>query len=188
MTQIILGDLEKYPKLLNQFIKENTRSMIQYCVRNFENLNAEDAEELDQDAFVELFEIIRQKKVKKRDAPTIAWMKKELRWRCLDLVRKKKREGRKIASDEERKNIINILPYPISAEDEVIQRDIHQFLRECVEVKMKGRRREIFKLYLKGYIAAEIARKLGVTRAFVSKETKIGCRLLRKWLEKREIN
>jgi len=102
-------------------------------------------------------------------------------WRFIDLGRQ---EGRKI-SGEEGDKIISILPYPtLNIEDEIIGKEMSQSLRECIE-RMKGRRREIFQLYLEGYIAAKIAQKLGVTRAFVSKETKIGCHNLRRWLKQR---
>jgi RNA polymerase sigma factor (sigma-70 family) len=178
--QITLGELERKPKLLNQFIEENTRPMIQYCVRNFAKINEEDAEDIVQDAFEELIKIVTnvtQREVKKKDTPAIAWMYKVLRWRCIDIMRIKEREEGKMISDEEAKNIPG--PTPIEGPED---NPIYQFLRECIETRMKGRRREIFELYLEGYIAAEIARKLDVTKPYITKETKIGHRLLRKWL------
>jgi len=176
MTQITLGDLERNRELLNQFIQENTRPMIQYCVRKFRRVTEEDAKDLVQNALLKLIEVVTQEKIRNTDAPATVWMYQELRWRCTDLARKKEPEEEKV---------IDFLPNPTYIEEEVIQKEIHQFLRECIQVKMIGRRREIFQLYLEGYIAAEIARKLGVTPAFLSKETKIGCRFLRKCLEQR---
>jgi RNA polymerase sigma factor (sigma-70 family) len=159
--------------------------MIQYCVRNFRNINVEDAEDFVQDALLKLIEIVTKREVRKKDAPAIRWMKKELKWRCIDLVRKKEREEGKVINDEDGENIIDTLPNRISIEDEIIRREIYQFLRKCIQTRMKGRRREIFELCLEGYTDAEIARKLGVSPAFVSKEKKIGHRLLRKWLTER---
>jgi len=175
MAQITLGDLGRNKELLNQFIQENTRPTIQYCVRKFRNINEEDAEDLVQDALLKLIKIVTQENIQNTSAPATLWMYQELRWRCTDLARKKEPEEEKIY----------IFPSPTYIEEEVIQREIHQFLRECIQTRMRGRRREIFELYLAGYIAAEIARKLGVTPAFVSKETKVGYRLLRNWLEQR---
>lgn len=172
MAQITLGDLEKKKELLNQLIKENTRPMIQYCVRNFRNLNEEDAKDLVQKALLKLIEIVTERKIQQKDTPATAWIYQELRWRCIDLMREKEQEKGKVVP----------LPPSTPIEDEVIQREIYQCLRECIQ-RMKGRRREIFELYLEGYIAAEIAQKLGVTRAFVSKETKIGYQNLRRWLK-----
>ena len=185
MTQnpITLGDLERNPALLNRFIAENTRSMIQYCVRNFRGINEQDAEELVQNAFLRLWEIVTKEGVKKKDTPAIAWMKRELKQRCIDLLRQSKRE---IFVDEG-EDIINILSDPTSIEDEILRREIHQALRECIQ-QFRGRRREIFELYLRGYIAAEIARELDVAPAFISRETKIGCRLLRRCLSQRGFN
>ncbi|MBC8232001.1 sigma-70 family RNA polymerase sigma factor [bacterium] len=197
MAQITLGGLENNPNLLHQFIKENTRPMIQRCVCNFKKINEEDAEDLVQNALLKLIEIITERKVQKKDTPAIAWMYQELKWRCIDLgrekekvvpgewVREKERKKEAVISSAEYENKIDILPHLASIESEIIQREIYQFLRECIETKMKGRRREIFQLYLVGYIAAEIAQKLGVTRAFVSKETKIGCQNLRRLLQQR---
>ncbi|MBI1925013.1 sigma-70 family RNA polymerase sigma factor [Candidatus Poribacteria bacterium] len=189
---ITLGDLEKNPERLHQFIAENTRPMIQFCVRKFENINEEDAEDLVQDAFLKLVEIV-QGKVQSPDAPARAWMYQELKWRCIDFVREKERKEKVIANRNEEniedgENIIDSLPDPTSIEDEIIRMDdeirlrkIYPVLRACIQ-ELKGRRREIFGLYLEGYIAAEIAQKLGVTRAFVAKETKIGFRNLRQCL------
>jgi len=187
MVKITLGNLEQNPELLYQFIKDNIRPMIQHCVYEFGKINEVDAEYLFENAFLKLSEIVIQEKVRKKDVPVINWMYQELTRKCIDFMRSK--EGNVITGEEGDK-IISILPCPASnIEYEVIQKETHQFLypflRECIETRMKGRRREIFQLYLEGYIAAEIAQKLGVTRAFVSKETKIGCRLLRQWLEQR---
>ncbi len=179
---ITLGDLERNPELLYQFIAENTRSMIQYCVREFEKINEADAEYLFENTFLKLTEIIIERQVQKKDAPARAWMYKELKWRCRDFVRSK--EGN-VVSGEEGENIIDIFPDPTSIEDEITQREIAQFLRECIQKRMKGRRREIFALYSKGYIAAEIARKLDMYPSFVSRETKIGNLLLVQWLTER---
>jgi len=176
MAQITLGDLGSNKDFLNQFIQENTRPTIQYCVRKFRNINEEDAKDLVQDALLKLIEIVTQENIQNTSAPATSWMYQELRWRCTDLTRKKEPEEEKV---------IYMFPSPTYIEEEVIQREIHQFLRKCIQTRMRRRRREIFELYLEGYIAAEIARKLCVTPAFVSKETKIGCRLLRKWLEQR---
>lgn len=175
MAQFTLGELERNKELLNQFIKENTRPMIQYCVRNFRKINEEDAKDLVQKALLKLIEIVTERKVQQRDTPATAWIYQELRWRCIDLMREKEQEKGKVVP----------LPPPTPIEDEVIQRERNQFLRECIEKRMKGRRREIFKLYLEGYIAVEIAQELDVSRPFVSKETKIGCHNLRRWLEQR---
>jgi RNA polymerase sigma factor (sigma-70 family) len=180
MAQITLGDLKQNPELLYQFSKENTRPMIQYCVRKFTNV--EDAEDLVQDALVELIKMVKYQEIENPNAPAINWVYQRLSWRRIDLGRQ---EGRKI-SGEEGEKIISILPYPDSnIEEETIRKERGKFLRECIETRMKGRRREIFELYLEGYTAAEIARKLDVTKPYITKETKIGCRLLRQWLEQR---
>lgn len=183
MTQITLGDLERTPALLNQFVAKNNRSMIQYCVRNFGGINEQHAEDLVQNAFLRLWEIVTRERVRERDALAIAWMKQELKWRCLDRRREEERE----ILGEEGERIIRAVRDPTSIEDQFLREQIYQALRECIQ-QFRGRRREIFELYLRGYIGADIARELDVAKQFVYRETRIGCQLLRGCLEQRGFN
>ena len=178
MAQITLGDLERNPELLHQFIKESTLLMIQYCVRNFKKINKQDAEDIVHNALVKLIEIITERKVQKIDTPTIAWMYQELKRRCVDLMRKRGREEGKIIPIE----VIYFLPDPnISTNKEIIRDEIRESLRECIQ-RMKGKKRKIFELYLEGYTSAEIAGILDVSAAYVSKVRKIGKKNLEKCL------
>ncbi|MBM3242976.1 sigma-70 family RNA polymerase sigma factor [Candidatus Poribacteria bacterium] len=180
MAQITLGNLKKNPALLYQFIEENTRPMIQYCVRRF--VNEEEAEDLVHNALLKLIELVKDRNIREKDISARAWMLQELKWRCIDFARQR---GRVIAGEEGEKIIYFLPDDSNSMGDKVAQKEIHQFLRECIEKRMNGRRQEIFKLYLEGYIAIEIAQTLGVSRAFISKEIKIGCHNLRQWLKQR---
>ena len=95
MAQITLGNLEDTPTLLHQVIEENTRPMIQYCVRRF--VNEEEAKDLVQNALLKLIEIVEEGNIPKKDVPAIAWMCKELWGRCIDFGRQ---GGRVIAGEE----------------------------------------------------------------------------------------
>ena len=183
-----LGDVERHPELLYPFVAEITRPMVQYCVRNFRRIHEEDAENLVQDALLKLSQIVTQRQVQKQETPAIAWMYQELKWRCIDLMRNKERfisseEGEE--TDDGADKIETLPDSTISIEDDTVQRESARLLRECIQTEMKGRRREIFEIYLKGYEPAEIARELRVTKAYVSKETQIGYEQLRKCLKRR---
>lgn len=118
--EITLGDLEGNsglyykPVVYEQVVRKNYKTMVEYGVRRFTNINLSDAEELVQQVFMELLEAIGEG-IRKKNVQVSRWLFQRLHQRCLNVIRRS-RYGEKAntLTETQTENIIELIPDPIT--------------------------------------------------------------------------
>ena len=194
MTQkqeITLGELEGNPSLYynpvvyEQVVRENYRNMVEYGVRRFTNISFSDAEDLVQRVFMELLEAIGEG-IRRKSVPASRWLFQRLHQRCLNMIRRSQRaESANTLMDTQTEDIIELIPDPSSAPDEMVERqEIIEFIRDCIDNRLSNRTQEVIQLlFVEGLSQVEAARQLGVTEPRVAQLKRKGIGLLKKWLQ-----
>jgi RNA polymerase sigma factor (sigma-70 family) len=179
LRDLKLGRAKRDFDLFSQVITKYFRSMMMYAIRKYYWLGEADAEDLVQEVFKELCEVVNQG-VREKEAPVDKWLFKRLNQRCLNHLR-----NWRIASKTEvlEPNFPVIDRGPFPAPDRMIEGEIAGFLREGVHKQLRGRTQEVIKLYMGGLSQKEIAEKLQISSARVSVLMQKGIYALKKWLQ-----
>lgn len=168
------GDFDLFSRVVTRYFK----SMMRYAIQKYYWLGEADAEDLVQEVFKELCEVINQG-MREKEAPVDKWLFKRLGQRCLNHLRKQITS--KTGFLEPNFPVINDGQFP--APDRMVDDEIVEFLREGVHKQLRGRTQEVIKLYMEGLSQKEISERLQLSSARVSVLMQKGIYLLKKWLQ-----